>query len=1372
MELGMIDKLHHLEEALNRLSNVLLANPESSNQGNSHRENQNGGRQIVSSKSAKLEFPRFSGDDPTEWFNRVEQFFDYQSTTENQKVPMAAYHLEGEANQWWQWLHRTLKEEGHVISWEKFEEELWARFGPSGCEDFDEALSRIKQLGTLRDYQREFEKLGNRVQGWTQKALVGTFMGGLKAEIADEIRMFKPQSLKEVINLARMRDDQIARQRRFMRLPPVRTPIALPQATRVDPAIPAKPIKRLSWEEMQRKRAQDDQGGEAIEVQEHEPKLEITLHALTGWTVPKTMRVTAKMGPHEVMVLIDSGSTHNFISNRLANKLRLPVIPTETFPVRVANGERLKCQGRYDKVWVELQGTKFYLTLFSLPLSGLDLVLSVQWLEMLGSVVCNWKQLTMDFIWENQDRRLQGVDVQTIQVASSEEILKEFRQRHALFAVCFQPTMETAPADAPTKVTQQSMQRLLKEYEDVFQEPSSLPPAREVDHCITLKEGTEPINIRPYSWRFCTDYRTLNIATIKDCFPIPTVDDMLEELYGATYFTKFDLRAGYHQTNIGDLATTPIFCQGKQMRVGQQELEYLGHIVTQQGVKVDNSKIAAMVAWPHPTNISELRGFLGLTGYYRKFVQNYGIIARPLTNLLKKGKFAWNDEAEAAFLALKQAMTTTPTLAMPNFNDSFTIETDASGEGIGAILSQQRRPIAFMSRALGVTKKYWSTYAKEMLAIVEAIRLWRPYLLGKKFFILTDQRRENSAADALSRKSGSPALLHLHVPVVTVWDEIKKAYEGDSYVQSLTRMANAQLEGSYAWRNGLLFFKGRVVIPSHAALRMKLIHEMHDTKIGGHFGVLRTFKKLAQQFYWPKMYQAVQEYIKKCETCQKVKSETMPPAGLLQPLPIPCQVWDDITLDFIEGLPTSHGKDTILVVVNRLSKSAHFLALTHPFTAKIVAERFVEGVIKLHGLPKSIISDRNPIFISKFWQEFFQMSGTKLQLSSAYHPQTDGQTEVVNRCVEQYLRSMVHQWPRKWSNYLPWAELWYNTTYHASTGMTPFQALYGRLPPQIPIYHNGMSPVHEVDQSLEARDELLRQLKINLETSINRMKQIVDQKRRDVFFEVGDLVFHKLHPYRQQTAFKRAHQKLASRFYGPYPVIQKIGAVAYKLQLPEGARIHPIFHVSLLKNFVGELAEPSQELPPVNEEGVVILEPQHILDTRWVQRGNKFEEENLIQWKHLPVEDATWETNQSLLERFPPMDLGDKCPLNGGGGGGVLIGHDNLRGAINQIPNVWDEWEREEPLDLDWVVAVESPTCRRKWVIRSESFPSFYFRLLCSFVRGFAYLKQPMISLKGVFFFAIKLWFVSHPKRKQSILALYSEFGTYQIEPFYTLKNL
>jgi hypothetical protein len=182
------------------------------------------------------------------------------------------------------------------------------------------------------------------------------------------------------------------------------------------------------------------------------------------------------------------------------------------------------------------------------------------------------------------------------------------------------------------------------------------------------------------------------------------------------------------------------FVKFSKCAFGLQELEYLGHIVTPQGVKVDQNKITAMLNWPRPTNVSELRGLLGHTGYYQKFVRNYGLIARPLTNILKKGKFSWSDAAESAFKELKTTMTTTPTLAMPNFNEPFTIESDASSNGIGAILSQQGHHIAFMSRALGTTKQSWSVYAKEMLAIIHAIQTWRPFLLGRKFYIQTDQR--------------------------------------------------------------------------------------------------------------------------------------------------------------------------------------------------------------------------------------------------------------------------------------------------------------------------------------------------------------------------------------------------------------------------------------------------------------------------------------------------------------------------------------------------------------------------------------------------------------------------------------------------------
>ncbi|XP_035549720.1 uncharacterized protein LOC118349417 [Juglans regia] len=530
MELGMADRLRHVEETLNRLSDVLLANQEPPNQGIQNREGHNGGRLVVSSKTAKLEFPRFSGDDPTEWFNRVNQFFEFQNTPDNQKVTLASYHLEGEANQWWQWIRRTFQEEGRILSWIDFEEELWARFGPSDCEDFDEALSRIRQTGSLRDYQREFEQLGNRVKGWTQKALVGTFMGGLKTEVSDGIRMFKPQTLKDAIRFARMRDDQLMRQRRFLRpAPPLRAPLALPPANR---AAPVALVRRLSWEEMQRRRLQglcfncnecfttghkcqgprilllescedndnlvcDDVTDEQTIKENHEgaPEPEITLHALTGWTAPKTMRIAAKIRNHEVIVLIDSGSTHNFISEHMANLLRLPVIPTESFTVRVANGEKLKCQGRFEEVPINLHDTKFSLTLYSLPLTGLDMVLGIQWLETLGSVVCDWRKLTMEFTWKNQTKKLVGIDGQNIQAASIEELTKGIRPSHALFAVCLQV--------AHTELQQNihpSFRELLQEFSDLFIEPSSLPPTREVDHSITLKEGIEPINVRPYKY--------------------------------------------------------------------------------------------------------------------------------------------------------------------------------------------------------------------------------------------------------------------------------------------------------------------------------------------------------------------------------------------------------------------------------------------------------------------------------------------------------------------------------------------------------------------------------------------------------------------------------------------------------------------------------------------------------------------------------------------------------------------------------------------------------------------------------------------------------------------------------------------------------
>ncbi|MCI06617.1 transposon TF2-1 polyprotein, partial [Trifolium medium] len=239
-------------------------------------------------------------------------------------------------------------------------------------------------------------------------------------------------------------------------------------------------------------------------------------------------------------------------------------------------------------------------------------------------------------------------------------------------------------------------------------------------------------------------------------------------------------------------------------------------------------------------------------------------------------------------------------------------------------------------------------------------------------------------------------------------------------------------------------------------------------------------KRLAENFYWENMKKDVQAYIRQCSTCQQTKYSTAKPNGLLQPLPLPNHVWEDLSMDFITGLPPSRGYSVILVVVDRFSKGVHLGALASGFTAYKVAELFVSMVCKLHGLPHSIVSDRDPIFISKFWRDLFKFSGTFLRMSSSYHPQTDGQTEVMNRTIEQYLRAFVHAKPSHWVSLLPWAEYHYNTSVHSASGFTPFQIMFGKSPPSVPAYINGSSSIDACDSVLTSREEILALLRKNL----------------------------------------------------------------------------------------------------------------------------------------------------------------------------------------------------------------------------------------------------------------------------------------------------
>lgn len=433
-------------------------------------------------------------------------------------------------------------------------------------------------------------------------------------------------------------------------------------------------------------------------------------------------------------------------------------------------------------------------------------------------------------------------------------------------------------------------------------------------------------------------------------------------------------------------------------------IEYLGHIISVDGVAADPSKTKAMQDWPIPTNIKSLRGFLGLTGYYRRFIRDYGKIAKPLTQLLKKNNFHWSQEAEAAFNLLKQAILQPPVLALPDFSQEFIIEADACGGVIGAVLMQKGKPLAFMSKALGPQHQGLSVDEKELLALVCPVQKWRPYIIGRAFIIRTNHQSlkylleqristpaqqkwlskllgydytvtykkgsENSVADALSRvpmehKGEFIALTTIQDPFLA---RVKGLYGSDSYLDKHIQacLANTGEVSSYSWNGEFLLRKGKIVVGKDAALRKDILLHFHDSALGGHSGTQATLKRIAQTFYWKGMKKDIYNHIQECLVCQQNKGETVASPGFLQPIPIPERIWTEISMDCIVGLPNSHGNTAILVVVDRLSKAAHFIALKHPYTASDIAQLFLDHIYKLHGFPKSIITDRDSIFLSSF----------------------------------------------------------------------------------------------------------------------------------------------------------------------------------------------------------------------------------------------------------------------------------------------------------------------------------------------------------------------------------------------------------------------
>eukprot|EP00798_Chlamydomonas_sp_ICE-L_P029418 gene29418-biopygen5345 len=698
------------------------------------------------------------------------------------------------------------------------------------------------------------------------------------------------------------------------------------------------------------------------------------------------------------------------------------------------------------------------------------------------------------------------------------------------------------------------------------------------------------------------------------------------------------------------LKDNKLYLKREKCRFFQAEVKFLGHVLSGDGVRANEVKIQSVRDWPVPTTSKAVQKFLGLANFFRKFVQGFSSHAAPLTEISNGN--------------LK----------------------DASVVGTGGVLFQADRPIAYFSHKLTAAERNYSTGEQELLAIYLALKEWRCYLEGctAGFDLDTDHepliylrsqpilsRKQarimeflsrfgnmkwkhiagrTNVADPLSRHPTFEALTCLVVQRLHEDDpaherdlvtDIKAAYEADVRFDNPRNTQFLRKTSAGLWvgtdRSRRYASPGQIVVPNGNSLKARLLHAFHDLDRAGHFGIDRTFEAISRSYWWPAMRLDVTDYVRSCDSCQRTKAARQKAYGSLQPLPIPARKWQSISMDFITGLPKRgpHGFDVILVVVDRLTKMVKLAACHTTDSAERTANVFHEKVLCDFGIPESIVSDRDVRFTSLFWKSMCSLTTTARLMSTAFHPQTDGQTERANQVLEDALRAFTNEKQKDWPSLLPNAQFAINNAFNRSIQDTPFHLMYGQHP-RVALQP---SDVHNVDTSakswLEQMDYAVASARRHLLAAQDRYKSYADRKRRPIILKVGQHVMLSAKNLKYWPGLAR---KLLPRFVGPYPishVIEKGGeTVAVTLTLPDSWKIHPTFHVSLVKPYFPGDSPPEVRPSPFHTEGCVqVYEIARVVSHKFVARQLQY----FVQWLH--SDNAfSWESAVSLAD-FCPLQI-------------------------------------------------------------------------------------------------------------------------------------
>jgi hypothetical protein len=512
--------------------------------------------------------------------------------------------------------------------------------------------------------------------------------------------------------------------------------------------------------------------------------------------------------------------------------------------------------------------------------------------------------------------------------------------------------------------------------------------------------------------------------------------------------------------------------------------------------------------------------------------------------------------------------------------------------------------------------------------------------------------KANVVADALSRKSlAALKAMNVRLEVLrvggllaelqirpTLIQQVCDGQSKDAWIIAKIRVAGQKGSEEFVVdESGNLRFRGRLCVPQVGELREMILQESHCGKFSVHPGGTKMYRELRELYWWPRLKRDVTEFVGKCLTCQRVKAEHQVPSGLLQSIQIPQWKWEKVTMDFVSGFPMTPRKhNAVWVIVDRFTKSAHFLPVRMDFSLPRLAQLYIAEIVRLHGIPESIISDRDPRFTSRFWKSFQEALGSKLRFSTTFHPQTDGQSERVIQVLEDMLRCVAIDFEGSWEKYLHLVEFAYNNSFQASIQMAPFEALYGRKC-RTPLCWMELSERRIVGPDLvRETEEKVKLIRDKLKAAHDRQKSYADLKRKEIEFNVGDRVFRKVSPWKKVFRFGRKG-KLSPRFIGPYEVIERVGPVAYRLELPqELEKIHNVFHVSMLRRYRSDPSHVlSTEAIELQSDLTFEEEPVEILAYDVKELRRKSIPIVKVLWRNHTTEEATWEPEETMRHQYP-----------------------------------------------------------------------------------------------------------------------------------------